>query len=46
MVSAKIIKHSQDPYNKEELITLEIQLHRFILPEFNTHRVMSRNFQS
>lgn len=30
----------------EELITLEIELHRFVLPEFNTHRVFSRNFQS
>jgi hypothetical protein len=28
------------------LITLEIELHRFILPEFNTHRTFSRNFQS
>lgn len=43
--SAKVICHSQAP-NGEELITLEIQLHRFVLPEFNTHRVFSRNFQS
>lgn len=43
--SAKIIAHSQAP-NGEELITLEIELHRFILPEFNTHRSFSRNFQS
>lgn len=43
--SAKVIEHSVAP-NGEELITLEIELHRFILPEFNTHRCMSRNFQS
>lgn len=43
--SAKIICHSKAP-NGEELITMEIELHRFILPEFNTHRSFSRNFQS
>lgn len=43
--SAKIIAHSQAP-NGEELITMEIELHRFVLPEFNTHRSLSRNFQS
>jgi thymidylate synthase ThyX len=43
--SAKIVAHSQAP-NGEELITFEIELHRFILPEFNTHRSLSRNFQS
>lgn len=43
--SAKIIAHSQAP-NGEELITMEVELHRFILPEFNTHRSFSRNFQS
>ncbi len=43
--SAKVICHSKAP-NGEELITLEIELHRFVLPEFNTHRVFSRNFQS
>lgn len=43
--SAEIIAHSQAP-NGEELITLEIELHRFILPEFNTHRSFSRNFES
>jgi hypothetical protein len=43
--SAKIIAHSQAP-NGDELITFEIELHRFILPEFNTHRSFSRNFQS
>lgn len=43
--SAKIIAHSKAP-NGEELITMEVELHRFILPEFNTHRSFSRNFQS
>lgn len=43
--SAKIIAHSRAP-NGEELITMELELHRFILPEFNTHRSFSRNFQS
>lgn len=43
--SAKVICHSKAP-NGEELITMEVELHRFILPEFNTHRSFSRNFQS
>lgn len=43
--SAKVICHSRAP-NGEELITMEVELHRFILPEFNTHRSFSRNFQS
>lgn len=43
--SAKVVCHSEAP-NGEQLITLEIELHRFILPEFNTHRSFSRNFQS
>lgn len=43
--SAKVVAHSKAP-SGEEIITLEIELHRFVLPEFNTHRVFSRNFQS
>ena len=43
-VTAKVICDSQ--YGPQRLITLEINLHRFILPEFNTHRTFSRNFQS
>ena len=31
---------------QDELITLEVEFHRFILPELNTHRVLSRNYQS
>lgn len=43
-VSAKVIADSTFRYDR--LITLEIELHRFVLPEFNTHRSLSRNFQS
>lgn len=43
-ISAKVIKHSK--VGEEELITIELELHRFILPEFNTHRSISRNFES
>lgn len=42
--SAKVIAHSE--FESSQLITLEIELHRFVLPEFNTHRSLSRNFQS
>ena len=41
---AKVIKHSK--YSGVELITMEVEFHRFILPEMNTHRVFSRNYQS
>lgn len=44
MISAKVIADSTFRYDR--LITLEIELHRFVLPEFNTHRSLSRNFQS
>jgi hypothetical protein len=43
--SAKIICHSKAP-NGEELITFEIELHRFILSQLNTHRGISKNVQS
>lgn len=43
--SAKIIAHSKAS-NGEELITMEVEFHRFILPEVNTHRVLSRSYQS
>ena len=45
MTSAKVICDSISPYGSR-LITMEIELHRFVLPEFNTHRCFSRNFQS
>jgi len=43
-VSAKVIADSK--FRHDRLISLEIELHRFVLPEFNTHRSVSRNFQS
>jgi hypothetical protein len=43
-VSAKVVADSQ--YRDARLITLEIELHRFILPEANTHKALSRNYQS
>lgn len=45
MTSAKVICDSVSP-DGSRLITMEIELHRFILSEFNTHRCFSRNFQS
>lgn len=44
-ISARVVCHSQAP-NGEQLITLEVEFHRFILAEINTHRVLSRNYQS
>jgi thymidylate synthase ThyX len=43
--SALIVAHSKAP-NGEEILTYEVELHRFILPEANTHRSLSRNYQS
>lgn len=43
-VSAKVVADSK--YRDTRLITLEIELHRFILPEANTHKALSRNYQS
>ena len=43
--SAKVVAHSIAP-NGEELITMELEFHRFILSELNTHRSFSRNAQS
>lgn len=43
--TAKIIADSVNP-NGDRLTTFEINLHRYVLAEFNTHRVNSRNFQS
>lgn len=44
-ISAKVICDSVSP-NGERLTTMEVEFHRFILPELNTHRVFSRNYQS
>ena len=43
--SAKILADSVNP-SGDRLTTFEIKLHRYVLAEFNTHRVNSRNFQS
>jgi hypothetical protein len=42
--SAKIIADSV--HNGHRLTTMEVTLHRFVLAEFNTHRVFSRNSAS
>lgn len=43
--SAKIIADSVNP-NGDRLTTMEITTHRFVLSEFNTHRMFSRNSAS
>lgn len=43
-VSAKVVCDSK--YRDTRLITLEVEMHRFILPEANTHKALSRNYQS
>ena len=45
MINAKVICDSVSP-SGERLTTVEVEFHRFILPELNTHRVFSRNYQS
>lgn len=44
-VQAKIIEDSISP-DGIRLTTMQVRFHRFVLPEFNTHRVFSRNFSS
>lgn len=48
MISAKVIAHSifQLEQGPQEIITMVLRFPRFILPEFNTHRVFSRNAAS
>ena len=43
--TAKIIADSISP-NGKRLTTMEVDTHRFVLAEFNTHRVFSRNSAS
>lgn len=47
-VQAKVIRDSLHPSGDPEgrLTTLEVTMHRFVLAEFNTHRVFSRNSAS
>jgi hypothetical protein len=42
MTSARVVLDSISPLGVR-LTTFEVRFHRFILPEFNTHRVMSKN---
>lgn len=44
--SAKVILDSRGSQYAQRLITMEITCHRFILAEFNTHRMFSRNSAS
>jgi hypothetical protein len=44
-VSARVIADSISRAGAR-LTTMEVRLHRFVLPEFNTHRVFSRNVAS
>lgn len=43
--TAKVIADSVEPMGSR-LTTMEVRLHRFVLAEFNTHRVFSRNSAS
>lgn len=45
MNSAKVIKHSISPEGKE-IVTMVVTFPRYILAEFNTHRVFSKNTAS
>ena len=45
MISAKVVADSVS-YTGKRITTLEVKFHRFILSEFDTHRVFSRNFSS
>lgn len=45
MIEAKVIADSINNDGKR-ITTMQVKFHRFILPEFNTHRVFSRNFSS
>lgn len=45
MIKAKVIEDSISEEGKR-ITTLEVTFHRYILSEFNTHRVFSRNFSS
>lgn len=44
-IEAKIVADSISESGKR-ITTMQVKFHRFILPEFNTHRVFSRNFSS
>lgn len=43
--NAEILADSIGPYSKR-VTTFRVTMHRFVLAEFNTHRMFSRNFRS
>lgn len=43
MTSAVVIQHSVSAETLKEIVTFEVTFHRYILSEFNTHRMFSRN---
>lgn len=45
MIEAKVLEDSISPCG-HRLTTFEVNLHRFMLPELNTHRALSRNSAS
>lgn len=45
MIDAKVVLDSVSPFG-DRLTTMEVRMHRFVLAEFNTHRVFSRNSAS
>ena len=45
MIGAKVIEDSISPAGNR-LTTMQVECHRFVLSEFNTHRVFSRNSAS
>lgn len=46
MISAKVIARSKSSVTGKEIVTFEIIYPRFILAEFNTHRILSKNSAS
>lgn len=44
--TARVLAHSVSAESGVEVATLEVKMHRFVLAEFNTHRVFSRNSAS
>ena len=44
-ISAKVIADSITPWG-QRVTTFELEVHRYVLAEQNTHRLLSRNAQS
>lgn len=45
MIAAVVIADSVSPEGVR-LTTMQVDMHRFVLPEFNTHRAFARNSAS